>query len=88
MSKARARSGEMRDWDKGMSSSGEGSSSSHLVNQSVSSSLIISDKKGPNFSRKIYRLFPENYKLEKSDFFTVQLEESDFNEDEIIKIGS
>ena len=72
-----------------MSSSGDGSSSSHLVNQSVSSSLIFSDKKGPNFSRKIYRLFPENYKLKKkSDFFTVQLEESVFNEDEIIKIGS
>lgn len=42
------------------------------------------------------KLFPENLQTfpgklqigKKSDFFTVQLEESDFNEDEIIKIGS
>lgn len=70
MSKARARSGEMRDWDKGMSSSGDGSSSSHLVNQSVSSSLIFS--KGRNFfpgkfteQEKDETFFPENYKLRK-----------------------
>ncbi|PQQ01448.1 hypothetical protein Pyn_24113 [Prunus yedoensis var. nudiflora] len=41
MSKAKARSGVIRVWDKGMSSSGEGSSSSHLENQLDSSSLII-----------------------------------------------
>ncbi|PON51376.1 hypothetical protein TorRG33x02_311540 [Trema orientale] len=41
MSKAKARSGVIRVWDKGMSSSGEGSSSSHLENQLESSSLIV-----------------------------------------------
>lgn len=41
ISKAMARSVEIRVWDKGMSSSGEGSSSSHLENQFESSSLIV-----------------------------------------------
>lgn len=41
MSKAKARSGVIRVWDKGMSSSGEGSSSSHFENQLESSSLIL-----------------------------------------------
>lgn len=58
MSKARARSGEMRDWDKGIRSSGDGSSSSHLVNQSVSSSLIFSGE-----------FFPENLQSEKGQNF-------------------
>lgn len=41
MLKACARSGVIRDWDKGISSSGEGNSSSHLENQLESSSLIF-----------------------------------------------
>jgi hypothetical protein len=41
MSKAMARSGVIRVCDKGMSSSGEGSCSSHLENQFESSSLIV-----------------------------------------------
>lgn len=42
MLKARARSGVIRDWDKGISSSGGGNSSSHFENQFESSSLILS----------------------------------------------
>lgn len=44
MSKAMARSGDIRVWERGVSSSGLGSSSSHLVNQLdlESSSLILS----------------------------------------------
>jgi hypothetical protein len=42
ISKARARSGVIRVCDKGISSSSEGSSSSHLENQFESSSLIFS----------------------------------------------
>lgn len=41
MSKAMARSGVIRVWDKGMSSSGGGRSSSHFENQFESSSLIV-----------------------------------------------
>lgn len=37
-----ARSGVIRVWDNGMSSSGDGSSSSHFENQLDSSSLILS----------------------------------------------
>lgn len=44
-SKAMARSGVIKDWDKGMSSSGDGSSSSHLTNQLESSSLILNTNK-------------------------------------------
>lgn len=40
MSKAMARSGVIRVCDRGMSSSGDGSSSSHRENQFESSSLI------------------------------------------------
>lgn len=41
MSKAIARSGVIRVWERGISSSGDGSSSSHLENQLESSSLIL-----------------------------------------------
>jgi hypothetical protein len=41
MSKAKARSGVIRVWERGISSSGDGSSSSHLENQLESSSLIL-----------------------------------------------
>jgi hypothetical protein len=50
ISKARARSGVIRVCDKGMSSSSDGSSSSHLENQLESSSLIFSKKPNSLFS--------------------------------------
>ena len=58
MSKAMARSGDIRVWERGVSSSGLGSSSSHLVNHLdlESSSLIASLFYFPNYPQLL--IFP------------------------------